>query len=97
MTKITGKIKKIFPTETFGGFEKRIFWLDDQAEKYANVHSLELWKNDCEMIDNYEVGDVVTCYIDIKGRYWEKGDKEGVINSLKCWNFEKDGQTFKKI
>jgi hypothetical protein len=49
------------------------------------------------MIDNYEVNDFVTCYIDVKGKHWEKSDKEGVINSLKCWNIEKDGQTFKKI
>ena len=97
MIKITGRIKKVFPTEVFGGFEKRTFWLDDEAEKYPNTHSLELWKADTEMIDSYEVGDQVTCYIDIKGKFWEIADKEGVINSLKCWNIEKDGQTFKKI
>lgn len=97
MIKITGRIKKILPTETFGGFEKRVFWLDDEAEKYPNIHSFELWKADTEMIESYKVGDQVTCYIDLKGKYWEKGDKEGVINSLKCWNIEKDGVTFKKI
>ena len=97
MIKLTGVIKKVFPTETFNNFEKRVFWLDDQADKYPNIHSLELWKNDVEMIDHYKVGDFVTAYIDIKGKYWEKADKSGVINSLKCWNIEKEGVSFKNI
>jgi hypothetical protein len=49
------------------------------------------------MIEEYKVGDFVTCYIDIKGKYWEKEGREGVINTLKCWNIEKDGKSFKEI
>lgn len=98
MFKLQGKIKKVFPTETFNNFEKRIFWLDSGHEKYPNTWCLELWKNDTKMIDNYQEGDFITAYIDIKGKYWVRHDgKEGVMNSLKCWNIEKDGVTFKEI
>jgi Domain of unknown function (DUF3127) len=98
MLKIEGKIKKVFDSVTYTNFEKRIFWLDDCAEKFRNIYALELWKNDCTMIDNYKEGDFIIAYIDLKGILWEEKDgKEQVKNTLKCWNIEKDGVTFKKI
>lgn len=98
MIKIYGTIKKIMPTETLsGGFTKRLFWLDDEEDKYPNTFQFELWKDDVNMIDSYEVGDVVTCFIDLKGKHWKRDDKEGVMNSLKCWNIEKNGKSYKKL
>jgi hypothetical protein len=97
MYKLEGKIKKILEIKDYGTFKKRMFWLDDCAEKFKNIHCLELWKNDCEMIDNYKEGDWIIAYIDIKGILWEEDGKEVVKNTLKCWNIEKDGVTFKKI
>ena len=98
MIKLSGKIKKVFSTEVFNNFEKRTFWLDDIADKYPNTWQLELWKADTDMIDHYLVGDYVTVYIDIKGKFWSKGDgKEGVMNTLKCWNIEKEGKSYKEI
>jgi len=97
MIKLSGKIKKVFSTESFSNFEKRTFWLEEVSDKYPNTFQLELWKHDCTMIDNYELGDFVTVYVDIKGKYWNKNEKEGVMNSLKCWNIEKEGKLFKQI
>lgn len=97
MIKLIGKIKKIFPTETYGTFDKRVVWIEEQTEKYPNTWQLELWKEDCPMADNYKEGDFVTAYIDIKGKFWEKEIKSGVMNTLKCWNFEKEGKSFKEI
>ena len=54
MIKLEGKIKKVFGTETFNNFEKRIFWLEEvkSAEpRFTNTWQLELWKADCTMID----------------------------------------------
>ncbi len=98
MIKLVGKIKKIQDKETHGGFDKRLMWLEEVVDKYANTWQLECWKDDCPMLDNYDEGDYVTCYIDIKGKYWSKEDgRHGVMNSLKCWNIEKDGVAFKKV
>jgi len=98
MIKITGTIKKVLPKETFsGGFDKRIFWIDDDSDKYPNTYSLELWKSDTDMIDNYQVGDLVTCYVDLKGKFWQRDGREGVMNTIKCWNIEKDGKAFKAM
>jgi len=98
MIKLIGKIKKILPTETFPNFLKKIIWLEETVDAYANMWMLEVWNKDVPMMDNYKEGDVVTAYVDIKGRYWQNNDgKDGVINTLKCWNIEKDGLSFKKI
>lgn len=97
MIKLTGTIRKVFPTQTYNNFDKRIFWVDDISDKYPNTWQFELWKNDTTMIDHYNVGDFVTLYIDIKGKVWERDGKEGVMNTLKCWNIEKDGIPFKEI
>lgn len=98
MIKITGKIKKKFDTNTFNNnFEKRLLWLEEVSEKYPNTWQLELWKQDCSMLDSYNEGDYVTCYIDIKGKFWSRDGKEGVMNSIKCWNIEKDGKSYKEM
>jgi hypothetical protein len=51
------------------------------------------------MANSYNVGDFVTCYVDIKGKIFEKrdGSGQGIITSLKCWNVEKEGKTYKEI
>lgn len=98
MTKLQGKIKQVLQKETFNNFTKRVFWIEEIADKYANTFELQLWKDDCDMIDSYKVGDYVTVYIDIKGKSFNRKDgTEGVINTLKCWNIEKDGKPFKEI
>ena len=102
MIKVSGTITKVFDILKFKKsdgsiFEKRLFWLEDKSDKYPNEYQMELWLSDCSMLDNYKVGDYVTTYIDLKGKKWEKDGKEGITNTLKCWNIEKDGVAFKEI
>ena len=98
MIKIIGTIVNVLPTIERKSFKKRNFWLKDDNEGYPNTYDLELWKDDVTMIDNYQIGDNVTCYVDLKGQLWKKSDgSESVSNTLKCWNIEKDGKTHKAI
>jgi hypothetical protein len=99
MVKLDGIIKNVFETKTFSGnFEKRIFWLQSISTEYPNTWQLELWKKDCAMIDSYKEGEYITAYIDIKGAHWKKPDgSEFIMNSLKCWNIEKEVKLFKPI
>jgi len=102
MIKLVGKIRKKFDAVTYGNFEKRLLWLEEVTEdRYANTWQLELWKDDVSMLDSYEEGDFVTCYVDLKGKLIPKdksrdGD-EWVSNTIKCWNIEKDGKPYKAI
>jgi hypothetical protein len=103
MIQLSGRIIKYFPQETRGTaqkpFDKIVFWLEEVTdnETFKNIWQLELWQDDCKMAKHYQVGEYVTCYIDIKGRRWQKDDREGVMNSLKCWNFEREGRSYKEI
>jgi len=103
MIKLSGKIKKKFETAVFGNFEKRTLWLEEVTSdnRFPNTWQLELWKEDTKMLDSYEEGDYVTCYVDIKGKLIPKeksrdGD-EWVSNTIKCWNIEKDGKAYKSM
>jgi hypothetical protein len=99
MIKITGTIKKILPTQAMsGGFEKRIFWLLDDDQKYPNNFQLECWKADTIMLDDYNEGDKIIAYVDLKGKLFTGRDgEEKIMNTMKCWNIEKDGKMWKKI
>lgn len=100
MIKISGKIIEILDSQTFGvekTFEKRNFWIEEISDKYPNTFQLELWQQDCDMINSYNVGDFITAYIDLKGKLWEKNGNKGVMNTLKCWNIEKEGKLYKEI
>jgi hypothetical protein len=99
MIKITGTIKKIEPTQTLsGGFEKRIFWFEDDDIKFPNTFQIETWKGDVKMLDEYQLEDKVTCYIDLKGKkFIGRDNEERILNTMKCWNIEKDGKLWKKI
>lgn len=98
MIKVTGRILKIFPIQIEkNDFTKRIFWLEEN-EKYKNILQVETWKNDTAILDNFREGEVGTFYIDLKGRMFMGRDGENKItNSLKCWNYEKDGKLYKEI
>jgi hypothetical protein len=103
MIKLSGKIIEMFPMESFGTrekpFKKVIFWLQEISDMYPNSWQLEFWQDDCNMASSYNVGDFVTCYVDIKGKMFEKrdGSGQGIITTIKCWNVEKEGKTYKEI
>jgi len=98
MIKITGIIRKVNDAQTFNTFTKRTFWIEDVSDKYPNTYELETWKNDCEMLDKCKVDDIITAYIDLKGKqYTGRDGVDRVINSFKCWNIEKDGILEKEI
>ena len=103
MIKLTGVLKKMMPMESFGSsdkpFNKRLFWIQEISDMYPNTWQLEFWQDDCKMGEAYNEGDFLTCYIDIKGKAFTKrdGSGEGIINTLKCWNVEKEGKTYKEI
>lgn len=86
---LSGKIETIFPVETYGNIEKRVIWISEQGVQYPNTWSLEFIQGQVNILDNYKSGDLVVCKVDIKGRYWQKGDRSGVITTLKCWAIER--------
>lgn len=82
--KITGKLIVIGEVQTFAsGFSKREFVIETQG-KYPQPIKLEAVKEKAEMIEAFDIGDLVEVSFDIRGN--EHGGRYYV--SLVAWKIE---------
>jgi hypothetical protein len=74
-------------------FKKREFVLDISEEvngnTYANYAKMQVVQNRCELLDNYNEGDILKVTFNVRGNRWEKDGKVNYINSLDAWRIEK--------
>jgi hypothetical protein len=87
---ITGKIRQIGNTETFGsnGFRKREIVVTTE-EQYPQHILIEFIQDKCDLLNNFSVGQDVKISINIRGREWTnpQGDVK-YFNSLHGWRIE---------
>ena len=87
---LLGKIKLIGDIKTYGdnGFRKRELVLTTE-EQYPQHILIEFIQNNCELLDNYGIGQTVRIGINIRGREWESPD-QGIkyFNSIQGWRIE---------
>ena len=87
---ILGKIKLIGDVKTFGdnGFRKRELVVTTD-EQYPQHILIEFVQNNCELLDNYSIGQTVRVGINIRGREWESPD-QGIkyFNAIQGWRIE---------
>ncbi|WP_144209068.1 DUF3127 domain-containing protein [Shewanella donghaensis] len=89
---MTGIIHSKGDTTTFGnnGFTKREFVLKstgpDENSSYPNYVALELIKDKCALLDQYNIGDELEVSFNISGRLWQgQGKPEKCFTSLQAW------------
>lgn len=65
---LSGTISVIMETKSYGdnGFQKRDFVINTGGE-YSQEIKMELVKDKCDIIDDFEVGDEVTVSFNIRG------------------------------
>ena len=73
---VTGKVKVIGETETFGakGFRKRNLVITTN-EQYPQDLQLEFVQDKVDLLDNYKVGQNVKVGVNLRGREWIKSQK----------------------
>ena len=87
---ITGKIKKIDETKTFGasGFRKREMVITTN-EQYPQMLMVEFVQDKCDLLDAYQVGQDVKISINLRGREWINPEGKAVyFNSIQGWRIE---------
>lgn len=88
---VTGKIKKIDETKTFGasGFRKREMVVTTD-EQYPQMLLIEFVQDKTNLLDNYNEGDDVKVNINLRGREWINPEGEAkYFNSIVGWRIEK--------
>ena len=97
-----GVVHSVGQTTEYGnnGFTKREFVIQltgpDENSNYPNYVALELIKDKCALMDNYNPGDEVQVTFNLSGRLWSSGGKpERCFTSLQAWKVSgtSDNQT----
>ena len=84
---ISGKIKTINETQTFGsnGFQKRELIVVTN-EQYPQMLLVEFVQDKCDLLNSYNVGDEVTIYINLRGREWITPEGQTkYFNTIQGW------------
>lgn len=92
---IQGLIHSIGATTEYGsnGFTKREFVIkltgEGENSAYPNHVALELIKDKCALMDNYQIGDEIKAQFNLSGRLWSgNGGPEKCFTSLQAWRIE---------
>jgi hypothetical protein len=88
---VTGKIKKIDETKTFGsnGFRKREMVITT-SEQYPQMILIEFVQDKCDLLNNFNIDDDVKISINLRGREWINPKGEAVyFNSIQGWRIER--------
>ena len=88
---ISGKIKLIGDTKEYGanGFRKREVVVTTQ-EQYPQNILVEFVQDKCEILNSFQVEELVKIDINIRGREWTNKENEvKYFNSIQGWRIEK--------
>jgi hypothetical protein len=87
---VTGKIKLVGETQTFGskGFRKRELVVTTE-EQYPQSILVEFVQDKCDLLNSYQVGQDVKVSINLRGREWVNPQGETkYFNSIQGWRIE---------
>ena len=92
---VQGIVHSIGETTEYGqnGFTKREFVLkltgEGENRDYPNYIALELIKDKCALMDQYQIGDEISTQFNLNGRLWSGNDRpEKCFTSLQAWRIE---------
>jgi hypothetical protein len=86
---VTGTVHRVGEMQTIGskGFTKRELVLET-GDKYKQYIGLECHKDKCSLLDDMNVGDVVTAHFNLNGRLWN----EKCFNTLAVWKIQLESE-----
>ncbi|MCB9202147.1 MAG: DUF3127 domain-containing protein [Flavobacteriales bacterium] len=89
---ISGKVKKIFDTQTRGTFTFREMVITTQ-EQYPQDIIIQFTQDKIELLDLYKIGDELKVSINIRGREWINPEGEAkYFTTIQGWRIERLNQ-----
>lgn len=83
---ITGTIVRLFQAQQITEkFKSRKVWVRENVDNYPNTFEVEFTNDNCAKLDAVAEGQQVTIDVNLRGRYWQKNDREGVVTTLNGW------------
>lgn len=83
---ITGTIVRLFQAQQISEkFKSQKVWIKEVTGDYPNTFEVEFTNNNCAKLDAFAEGQEVLIDINLRGRYWQKDTREGVVTSLNGW------------
>lgn len=83
---ITGTIVRLFQAQQISEkFKSQKVWIKETTGDYPNTFEVEFTNNNCAKLDVFAEGQEVVIDINLRGRYWQKDTREGVVTSLNGW------------
>ncbi len=90
MYTLKGEIKTIKETQAItDSFKKREFVITDASGQYPQIIMFQSVQDRCEMLDNFNTGDMVEVFFNLRGREWTNPQGEvKVFNTLDAWKIQ---------
>ena len=90
---LTGKLLLKYETQQVSDkFKKREFVLELAEEINGNIYTnyakMQLVQTKCDIIDRFNVGDIVKVSFNVKGTKYEKDGKVNYFSNLDAWRIE---------
>ena len=94
--KIQGKLFRIFDTQVISAtYKKREFVLEvAENPSFPQFIKLELSQDRCSVLDKFQLGQIVECDINLRGRIWiNPQGVETFFNTIEAWKINSTDQT----
>ena len=93
MLNIKGKLKvKNNEVQVNDRFKKREFVLTiDASSQYPQHVQFQLVQDKCGLLNEFNAGDEINVFFNLRGREWTKDDQVRYFNSLDVWKIERVG------
>lgn len=89
---LTGKLVEKFDTQNVSEkFKKREFVIefrDNPNSSFTEFIKFQLTQDRCNLIDNFQVGQDLKIWFNLRGRKWEKDGNVSYFTNLEGWKIE---------
>ena len=98
MFEIQGKLEVIYDAQQISDkFKKREFVLEIQSGMYPEYPKFQLTQDKCQLLDTFEVGEMVKVSFNLRGRPYEKNGEKTYFTNIEASRIAGRDNTWQSI